>query len=56
MASTSVLRTSRGSKSNHPRGPHNLTVLTGVLWIVGAAAAWNVALVLFHDLTTRLLR
>ena len=39
-----------------PRGiSPGITVGSGVLWIVGAAAAWTVVLVLFHNLMARLL-
>ena len=36
-------------------GEGGLNVGVAVLWIIGAAALWNVLLVLFHYLTDRLL-
>ena len=57
MHSTPVLAESapreQGMRVSAPRG---FTLRSGILWIVGAAAAWNIALVVFHNLMTRLLR
>jgi hypothetical protein len=55
MISTPVLPESSGKEETHVAAPHGVTVGIGVLWIVGAAAAWNVVLVLFHNLMVRLL-
>lgn len=56
MASTSVLYDTTPKKSEI-RGatPPGISLWAGVLWIVGIAAAWNVVLVLFHNLMARLL-
>jgi hypothetical protein len=57
MTSTPVLveSTRREAKVSVP-APRSLTLGRGILLIVGAAATWNIALVLIHNLTARLLR
>lgn len=57
MTSTPALLESTGKEADvHSGARRSISVGVGVLWIVGAAAAWNIGLVLFHDLMTRLLR
>lgn len=64
MTSTPVLRQSipkepkirvAAPRCISPRITARITVGWGVLWIVGAAAAWTVVVVLFHNLMARLL-
>jgi hypothetical protein len=33
----------------------SITVGLGIMWMVGIALAWNVVMVLFHDVMARLL-
>jgi hypothetical protein len=57
MTSTPVLvESTRREAEVRVSAPLSLTLGRGILLIVGAAATWNIALVLIHDLTTRLLR
>lgn len=56
MSSTAVLQESTGKEAATHAVPHTISVGSGVLWIVGVAAAWNVVFVLFHNLMARLLR
>lgn len=56
MTSAPVLReNTRKGPENGGLAPPNITVGLGVAWIVGTAVAWNVLLVAFHYLVTRLL-
>jgi hypothetical protein len=57
MTSTPVVVESTPSEEKmRVSAPSDLTLRSGILGIVAAAGAWNVALVLFHNLMTRLLR
>lgn len=38
-----------------PATPRGMPVWAGVLWILAIAGAWNILLVLFHNLMARLL-
>jgi hypothetical protein len=55
MTSTSVLLKNERKPEMPVVAPEDISVGLGVLWIVGAAAVWNVVLVLFHDVMARLL-
>lgn len=57
MTSTSLLLESMHKEAEvRASAPRNFTLAGGILLIVGATAAWNIALVLIHNLTARLLR
>jgi hypothetical protein len=56
MTSTPVLHQDIRREPQTPVAPSRaLSLGLGVLWMVGIAAAWNIAYVLFHNLMARLL-
>jgi hypothetical protein len=55
MTSTPVLLENKGKEPEVRVAPDSISVGLGVLWIVGVAVAWNVVLVLFHDVMARFL-
>lgn len=55
MTSSPVLQeNARNQPRNSGAGPRGVSVLMGVLWMVGAAGVWILLLVLLHNLTARL--
>ncbi len=56
MTSSPVLQQNAKNKpQNRGAGPRGISVLSGVLWMVGAAGVWILLLVLLHNLMGRLL-
>jgi hypothetical protein len=55
MTSSPVLRENAKNKpQNRGVGPRGISVLSGVLWMVGAAGVWILLLVLLHNVMARL--
>jgi hypothetical protein len=59
MATRTSTLADRAETEEQERNTHEIdrggNLGAGVLWIVAAAAAWNVLFVLFHDVTDRFL-
>lgn len=56
MTSSPVLQENEKNKpQSRGVGPRGISVLMGVLWMVGAAGIWILLLVLLHNLMGRLL-
>lgn len=56
MTSSPVLHeNAKNRPQNRSAGPRGISVLSGVLWMVGAAGVWILLLVLLHNLIGRLL-
>jgi hypothetical protein len=56
MTSSPVLQENAKNKpQNRGAGPGGISVLSGVLWMVGAAGVWILLLVLLHNVMARLL-
>ena len=56
MTSTPVFNERISKEPKSPSTPRGMSLGTGVLYIVAAAGLWILALVLFHNVTARLLR
>jgi hypothetical protein len=55
MSSSPVLQeNARNRPQNRGAGPRGVSVLMGVLWMVGAAGVWILLLVLLHNVMARL--
>jgi hypothetical protein len=56
MTSSPVLQqNAKNNPQNRGAGPRGVTVLMGVLWMVGAAGVWILLLVLLHNVLARFL-